>query len=344
MTVITPRLTARGRGACALLLGSLLSSGVAPGASLSERMEFAADMARRGNWREARYRWEQALEAKPDDPRLLNNLAVALEALGEPDGARALYERAARAANGDDTVEANRLRFERFRRSLQEGGDDDGSEDREPLARGGDRLRGKTLRVTVPLPLPARLDLTGAHSLLVAAVRTHDSDLLDLDREIVRFLRGKFRSVPSLEVLDVTPPPAITEQSIDDLLANQEFWRHVGREYGADLVVSGVLTFERRDASGFRDVDVVSPVTGHKVRETRFVEQEEFAFVLDVFFMDGASGALRFRDRLQRASVYPAMNNDPITAFYDLAETVAGDVLAVVRPRTREEVRVVFRG
>jgi tetratricopeptide (TPR) repeat protein len=62
-------------------------------------LRFAAQMARQGLWREALFRWERLLKADPDDPYLLNNVAVAKEALGDRAGARALYERAAAKVN-----------------------------------------------------------------------------------------------------------------------------------------------------------------------------------------------------------------------------------------------------
>ena len=40
------------------------------------------------------------------------------------------------------------------------------------------------------------------------------------------------------EVLDVEPP-AIPEQPLDELLANDVFWKKLGADYGADLIVSG---------------------------------------------------------------------------------------------------------
>ena len=166
---------------------------------------------------------------------------------------------------------------------------------------------------------------------------------LDINHELVRFLRSEFRKRSGLDVLVVTPPPAVPEQTLADLIANREFWKHLGREYGADLIVSGLVGYTRRDSSGFRDLDVISPTTGQKVRRSQFVEQEQFSYELDIIFMDGASGTLRFQDRLQRAAVYRGAQNDPITAFYELSESIAADVLAIVKARTREDIRVIFK-
>ena len=52
---------------------------------------------------------------------------------------------------------------------------------------------------------------------------------------------------------------------------------------------------------------------------------------------------LVYRDRMQRSSVYRGSNNDPITAFYDLSESLTADVMAIVEPRTREDERFIFK-
>ena len=103
------------------------------------------------------------------------------------------------------------------------------------------------------------------------------------------------------------------------------------------------MRYDRRDRSGCRDVDVISPTTGQKVRRSRFVEQEQFVYELDILFMDGASGEMRFRDRLQRSAIYRGSQNDPITAFFDLSESIAADVLAIVKSRTMEDLRIIFK-
>jgi hypothetical protein len=146
-----------------------------------------------------------------------------------------------------------------------------------------------------------------------------------------------------LDVLDVVPPPAIPEQRIPDLLANSEFWKYLSREHDADLIIWGVVIYSREDVSGFEDVDYVSQQTGQKTRQTQFVEREQFDYELEVFFMDGLAGKLLYRDRLRRSLVFRGQLNDPITAFYELNESMASDVLAVVTSRRRQESRFVFR-
>lgn len=306
--------------------------------SFLEVMGFAADMAQRGNWREARYRWELAAKRYPDHRKILNNLAVASETLGDPQAARAYYEKAL-AAGRDEAIAANFHRSERFWRRA----DQDGNASTSSAPASGPKVRGKTVKVTVELPVPARLDVTAVRALLVVSFLVDENAMLDINRELVRYLRSEFRKNVDFEVLAIAPPPAVPEQTLEDLIGNAEFWKHLGREYGADLIVSGTANYDRRDASGFRDVDVVSPTTGQKLRRSQFIEQEQFTYRLEIIFMDGATGELRFRDRLQRSAVFNGTQNDPITAFYDLCDSIAPDILAIVRPRQQEDVRFIFR-
>jgi hypothetical protein len=325
-----------------VLSPSALSAG---SAKTKNPARFAADMAERGNWREAKYRWEIALLEQPDNPRIMNNLAVAAEVLGEMEQAKTYYQRAVSSSNGNQHILDNQHRFSW---SLKQRGGSDENGEPEPgrpakPADGNRSKKGKPFRVTIGVPIPPRLSLENISSVLVTSFRAQDSTLLDISRELVRFIRSELSKGTELEVLDVVPPPAIPEQRIPDLLANHEFWKYLSREHGADLIISGVVIYSREDVSGFEDVDYVSQQTGQKIRQTRFVDREQFEYDLDIFFMDGPTGKLLHRDRLRRTLVFRGQMNDPITAFYELSESIASDVLAVVTSRRRQESRFVFR-
>ncbi len=58
------------------------------------QVEFGIDVAQKGLWREAVYRWERAVEIDPTYAAAFNDLAVAYEHEGQLDKARKAYERA----------------------------------------------------------------------------------------------------------------------------------------------------------------------------------------------------------------------------------------------------------
>lgn len=79
-----------------------------------EEMRFGYKVAREGYWQEALMRFRQADELKPGDPEILNNIAVALEATGDYEGARETYGRAMTIAPGSVVLRRNFQEFEQF--------------------------------------------------------------------------------------------------------------------------------------------------------------------------------------------------------------------------------------
>ena len=59
-----------------------------------DQVEFGSQVAQRGLWREAIYRWERAIQLDPTYAAAYNNLAIAYEHEGQLDKARGAYEKA----------------------------------------------------------------------------------------------------------------------------------------------------------------------------------------------------------------------------------------------------------
>ena len=62
-----------------------------------EQVEFGIQVAQRGLWKEAIYRWERAAQLDPTYAAAFNNLAVAYEHEGQLAKAREAYRKSARA-------------------------------------------------------------------------------------------------------------------------------------------------------------------------------------------------------------------------------------------------------
>jgi len=82
-----------------LLVAFLLGATVAPIAAdarsdAKKQVEFGVDVAQRGLWREAIYRWERAVQIDPTYAAAQNNLAIAYEHEGDMEKARIAYEKA----------------------------------------------------------------------------------------------------------------------------------------------------------------------------------------------------------------------------------------------------------
>jgi tetratricopeptide (TPR) repeat protein len=91
--------------------------GAASGAKKPEaedQLSFGVAMAKRGLWNEALFRFRMANQANPNDSRILNNMAVAFEAVGRFEEALASYQRALRADPNSRDLKKNYSRFIEF--------------------------------------------------------------------------------------------------------------------------------------------------------------------------------------------------------------------------------------
>jgi Tfp pilus assembly protein PilF len=71
-------------------------------------------MAKMNLWREAMFRFQRAVEIEPENAMAHNNLAVALEATGDFDGAAKEYREALRLDRSNQYIQKNYSRFVEF--------------------------------------------------------------------------------------------------------------------------------------------------------------------------------------------------------------------------------------
>jgi Tfp pilus assembly protein PilF len=76
--------------------------------------QFGVRMAKMNLWREAMFRFRRAVEIEPDNAMAHNNLAVALEANGDFDGALREYREALRLDRSNQYIQKNYSRFVEF--------------------------------------------------------------------------------------------------------------------------------------------------------------------------------------------------------------------------------------
>lgn len=71
------------------------------------QVEFGINVAQRGLWREAIYRWEKATQIDPSYAAAFNDLAIAYEHEGQLDKARKAYEKALELDPNNSQVRQN---------------------------------------------------------------------------------------------------------------------------------------------------------------------------------------------------------------------------------------------
>jgi Flp pilus assembly protein TadD len=96
----------------ALCLAGVLATSTAPlladGRSEAQaQVAFGIEVARRGLWREAIYRWERAVQIDPAYAEAYNDLGVAYEHEGQLEKARKAYEKALELSPNNPQIRQN---------------------------------------------------------------------------------------------------------------------------------------------------------------------------------------------------------------------------------------------
>ena len=99
------------------LLVLVIAAGCSGNVDLSRpapQLDFGVEAAERNLWREAKFRFEKAVELNPGDAMARNNLAVAYEGAGEFEKAREAYVAALRIDQSNQYIQKNYSRFMEF--------------------------------------------------------------------------------------------------------------------------------------------------------------------------------------------------------------------------------------
>ena len=195
--------------------------------------------------------------------------------------------------------------------------------------------------VQIEISVPARVKTTGDEQVLVALFRSNTGEFVDAGLEIARWARRVIVRDAKLTVLDV-PPPAIPEQRPEQLAVNDAFWRRLGEDFKADLIVAGVAEFKIEDRSGFVTEDYTSPVTGQTVRRSRFADRRGYRLRIEIFFLNGDNGALLHADTWSEEMLVEGAGGDDLSRLYELLEGMAGPLRATLSASTVAEPRYIW--
>jgi tetratricopeptide (TPR) repeat protein len=100
-----------------VLVFLLAALGCGSGGDLTKpetQREFGVRMAKMNLWREAMFRFRREVQITPENAMAHNNLAVALEATGDFDGAAKEYREALRLDRSNEFIQKNYSRFIEF--------------------------------------------------------------------------------------------------------------------------------------------------------------------------------------------------------------------------------------
>jgi hypothetical protein len=226
------------------------------------------------------------------------------------------------------------------------------------------------LEVPIETPLKSKLDVSKFRRVLVAGFVTDLVDEgIDLAPETARLLQNQLRSVSKLQVIEPDRPPLnqalakafklaedvrVTREDRDryraegeKILQDSAFWRKLGEEYQNPLIVTGKLTFEEQNRSGFQQESAMvrDPRSGRvrEVRGNRYSERKAYSLSADFSFIDGATGRLLHKERFSEEVVYGEEQKvSPLSSYFELMDRLLPNFLGVISPQKIRGTRVLL--
>lgn len=223
--------------------------------------------------------------------------------------------------------------------------------------------------IQVETPLKSKLDVSAFRRVVVAGFVTEPWSDVDIDvaSETGRLLQNQLRAQSKMQVLEPDRPPVNaalaplrdsaarggrTERErfrleADRILQDAEFWRKVGEEFQSPLIVTGILSFEAQDRSGFEREDrlVNQPGTNYpgRISGSRFTERKGFALSADFYFVDGRSGQLLHKERFTEEVLYREDQKiTPLSSYFELMDRLLPNFLGVIAPQRIKGTRVLL--
>ena len=183
-----------------------------------EQVEFGIQVAQRGLWKEAIYRWERATQLDPTYAAAFNNLAVAYEHEGQLAKAREAYEKALALEPNNALVRQN---YDLFKEINDRAAQKDGRQFRRtaggrgkgiavPGAGGRPRgVRRSYTEIPIETPIQPKLDVTPFQRIFIAGFIAGANEDVDANMETVRLLRSQLRNKGIMRVIDADTLPLL---------------------------------------------------------------------------------------------------------------------------------------
>jgi hypothetical protein len=203
--------------------------------------------------------------------------------------------------------------------------------------------------VRVQLQLEPELSLEGTESVFVGPIMIEPREgesvqSVDLTaaREFEIYLRKVLRREAELRLLpqsdDLRPP----SQNLAKLADDPEFWKTIGEETGADLIVAAAIDVKVLDRSGYTTEEYVSPQDGQTYFRQVLVEETGFNYDILMVVLDGETGEIVHKEQITDFKPEDERKLEEYTDMFTDLYTLQNRLIGVFVPRVVQAKRALY--
>jgi len=233
--------------------------------------------------------------------------------------------------------------------------------------------------IGIETPIQAKLDVSSFQRVLILGFLAGGSKEVDPNTETVRLLRSQLRTKSDLKVIDSdvlslvdevdrrrraagevpTPDPAAATsdepkimnerdlQEYEAIFADVDYWKKVGEEYQAPLIITGSILFTDVQRSGMvtRSQETLDQYGRRAVTDVRrFEDRKGYALVPKFIFIDGRTGVQLYSESFREETLYSATNNTPpLSSYFELIDRLLPGFLSTLSTQKIKGTRTLLR-
>ncbi len=233
--------------------------------------------------------------------------------------------------------------------------------------------------VGIETPIQAKLDVSSFQRVLVLGFLSGGSKDVDANSETVRLLRSQLRNRSDLRVVDsdvislvdevdrrkratgdappVDPaaaagnePKIMSERDLqpyEEIFADVDYWKRLGEEYQAPLIITGSVLFTDVQRSGpvTRTREVLDAYGRRSVQDVRqYEDRKGYALVPKFIFIDGRTGVQLYSESFREETLYSAQNNTPpLSSYFELMDRLLPGFLSTLSTQKIKGTRTLLK-
>jgi hypothetical protein len=229
--------------------------------------------------------------------------------------------------------------------------------------------------IGIETPIQAKLDVSSFQRVLVLGFLSGGSKDVDANSETVRLLRSQLRNRSDLRVVDSdvislmdevdrrkgatgdTPaaaasdePKIMTEKDLqpyEEIFADVDYWKRLGEEYQAPLIITGSILFTDVQRSGpvTRTRETLDAYGRRSVQDVRqYEDRKGYALVPKFIFIDGRTGVQLYSESFREETLYSAQNNTPpLSSYFELMDRLLPGFLSTLSTQKIKGTRTLLK-
>jgi hypothetical protein len=233
--------------------------------------------------------------------------------------------------------------------------------------------------IGIETPIQAKLDVSSFQRVLILGFLSGGSKDVDANSETVRLLRSQLRNRSDLRVIDsdvislvdevdrrkiaageATPvdpavpasddPKIMTERDLqpyEEIFADVDYWKRLGEEYQAPLIITGSVLFTDIQRNGMvtRSREVLDAYGRRSVQDVRqYEDRKGFALVPKFIFIDGRTGVQLYSESFREETLYSAQNNTPpLSSYFELMDRLLPGFLSTLSTQKIKGTRTLLK-